>query len=191
MLKLRVSDIKQYVYCPRVLYFTYVLPVEKKVTRKMTYGQEYHVQLDRLEKRRKLKRYNLSDGERIFHTHLYSPRLELEGKLDLHIKSGHELFPVEFKNTYRGPGLNHKYQVTAYAILLEDIYGQPVRQGFVYQIPNNEIFEMEITPNMRLYVKEIMAKIRHLVKMEAMPKPAFQKQRCIDCEYRNFCGDVN
>ena len=190
MLKLRVSDIKQYVYCPRVLYFTYVLPVDKKVTRKMTYGQDCHVELDRLEKRRKLKRYNLSEGERKFHTHLYSPRLGLEGKLDLHIVCGQELIPVEFKNTLKGPELNHKYQVTAYALLLEDAYNRPVRYGFIYQIPTNTIHELEITPNMRQYVKEIMANIRRMVKDQYMPGPAFQKQRCVDCEYRKFCGDV-
>ena len=190
MLKLRVSDIKQYVYCPRVLYFTYVLPVDKKVTRKMAYGQEYHVELDRLEKRRKLKRYNLSEGERKFHTHLYSPRLGLEGKLDLHIVCGQELIPVEFKNTLKGPELNHKYQVTAYALLLEEAYNRPVRYGFIYQIPTNTIHELEITPNMRWHVKEIMADIRRMVETQYMPGPAFQKQRCVDCEYRKFCGDV-
>ncbi|MDA8235149.1 MAG: CRISPR-associated protein Cas4 [Clostridia bacterium] len=190
MLKLRVSDIKQFVYCPRILYFTYVLPVDKKVTRKMTYGQERHVELDCLEKRRKLKRYNLAEGERKFHTHLYSPRLGLEGKLDLHIICGQEFFPVEFKNTLKGPGLNHKYQLTAYAMLLEDVYRRPVRYGFIYLIPTGTIHELEITPNMRQHVKEIMTKIRCMVKGQSMPGTAIRKQRCVDCEYRKFCGDV-
>ncbi len=59
MLKLRVADVKQYIYCPRVIYFTYVCPVDKKVTRKIQYGHEAHLELDRLEKRRTFKRYNL------------------------------------------------------------------------------------------------------------------------------------
>jgi len=95
MLKLRVTDLKQYIYCPRIIYFTYVCPVEKKVTRKMRYGSEAHLELDRLEKRRTFKRYDFKEGERKFHTSLYSTRLGLEGKLDMHIVAGGEIFPVE------------------------------------------------------------------------------------------------
>ena len=100
MLKLRVSDLKQYIYCPRVVYFTYVCPVEKKLTRKMVYGSEAHLELDRLEKRRTFKRYNFKEGERKFHTSLYSPRLGLEGRLDMHIAAGKEIFLLNL-NTAR------------------------------------------------------------------------------------------
>ncbi len=104
MIKLRVADVKQYIYCPRVIYFTYVCPVDKKVTRKVQYGHEAHLELDRLEKRRTFKCYNLKDGERKFHTNLYSPRLGLEGKLDMHIVTGGEIFPgqMEIAEELRG-----------------------------------------------------------------------------------------
>jgi CRISPR-associated protein Cas4 len=127
MLKLRVSDIKQYFYCPRIIFFKYVCPVPVKITRKMEYGKEAHIELDRLEKRRTFKRYNLAEGRRFFHTQLYSPRLGLEGRLDMYIEAAGENFPVEFKNTTGGLSLNHKYQLVAYAMLLEDFFNRPVR----------------------------------------------------------------
>src|SRR5690606_2667646 len=37
MIDLNVTDIKQYIYCPRIIYFTYCKPVQKKNTFKMEY----------------------------------------------------------------------------------------------------------------------------------------------------------
>jgi CRISPR-associated exonuclease Cas4 len=113
---LKVSDVKQFLYCPRVVYFTYVMPVHRKVTRKMEYGKEEHLELERLEKRRGFRSYDLSSGERRYRTKLYSERLGMEGVLDMHIMCGSGCFPVEFKHTSRRPGLNHKYQLVCYAI---------------------------------------------------------------------------
>lgn len=190
MLKLRVTDIKQYVYCPRIIYFTYVCPVDKKITRKMEYGREAHLKLDKLEKRRTFKRYNFESAERKYHAQLYSQRLGLEGKLDMHLVVGGEVFPVEFKYTRKAPSLNHKYQLVAYAMLLEDAYDRPVRYGFLQLHPGGEVTPVEITPNARLYAKDIMDKIRLIVQNESFPSPTQRRARCIDCEYRNYCNDV-
>ena len=190
ILKLRVTDIKQYVYCPRIIYYTYVCPVKAKITRKMTHGKETHLELDRLEKRRTFKRYQLKDGERYFHTRLFSTRLGLEGVLDMHITAGEEIFPVEFKYTSSLPSLNHKYQLAAYAMLLEEKYERAVRYGFLYLSLRNEIYPVDITPNCREFIKETMDKIRQLVSKEIMPPPVRKKGRCVDCEFRNFCRDV-
>lgn len=191
MLKLKVTDIKQYFYCPRIIYFTYVCPVDKKVTAKMEYGREAHLELDRLEKRRTFRRYNFKEARRLFHTNLYSPRLMLEGRLDMHIIAGGEVFPVEFKNSLSsGVYLSHKYQLVAYAMLLEDKYNKPVRYGFLYFAPFEKAIPVEITPNARLHVKQTMGKIRDIASQEIMPPRTLKYKRCIDCEYRNYCGDV-
>lgn len=38
MISLRVNDIKQYAYCPRIVFYQYSMPVEKKATWKMEQG---------------------------------------------------------------------------------------------------------------------------------------------------------
>lgn len=187
---LRVSDIKQYMYCPRIIYFTYVTPVDKKVTPKMEYGKLEHIELDRLEKRRKLREYGLREGERRFHTFLSSERLGLNGLLDMHIVVGKDYFPVEFKNSTRRPGINHKYQLIAYAMLLEEACARPVRAGFFYMIPHKKIYPLEITPNVRDFTRSIMKKIHAIINEGVFPPAPRRPARCFDCEYRNFCGDV-
>lgn len=67
MITLRVNDIKQYVYCPRVVFYQYSMPVEKKTTWKMDQGKIEEAEIDRLEQRRKLTGYRLAEGGRRFH----------------------------------------------------------------------------------------------------------------------------
>lgn len=190
LLPLRVSDIKQFMYCPRVVYFSYVLPVEKKVTRKMEHGKEEHFELEQLEKRRRLVEYGLEEGERRFHVRLHSERLGLTGVLDLLLVTPKGYFPVEFKYSTREPGLNHKYQLVAYALLVEEEFGVHVRAGFVYSSPGwRRIQVVEITPNARLHLKRLMGAIRRMIREERIPMAARSRSRCWDCEYRRFCSE--
>lgn len=186
---LKVSDIKQYLYCPRIIYFTYVLPVEKKVTPKMDIGKEEHIQTARLEERRQLRVYGLNEGKRIFNSYIYSERLGLEGILDMYVSTPKGVFPVDFKNTCR-TALNHKYQVISYALLLEDHLRTPVRGGFVYLIPLKRSCYIEVTPDSRLFTKRLISAIRNLILQERFPILPRRSTRCIDCEFKNYCGDV-
>ncbi len=186
---LKVSDIKQYLYCPRIIYFTYVLPVEKKTTPKMEVGKEEHLKTARLEGRRRLRTSGLTEGKRFFNTYLFSPRLGLEGVLDMYIAVPRGSFPVDFKNTCR-LAVNHKYQLLAYALLLEDWLGRPVRGGFIYLIPLGRAVYVEATPEARLYTKRLLGAIRGLIEREQFPAVPRRAGRCADCEYRNYCGDV-
>lgn len=188
---LTVTDIKQYFYCRRITYFTFVAPVLKKISSMMSFGQEAHLVLDALENRRKLKRYGLSEGKREFHTYLTSNRLGLTGKLDLHLVTPKGVYPVEYKFTDSEPNLNHKYQLTAYALLLEEYYKKPIRNGFLYHIGSKEIYPIEISQNMRDFTKKAVKNIQEIIKREKMPPMPSQKKKCRDCEFRNYCGDVD
>ncbi|RJX17296.1 MAG: CRISPR-associated protein Cas4 [Ammonifex sp.] len=186
---LKVSDIKQYLYCPRVIFFSYVAPVEKKVTTKMNVGKEEHFTTARLEERRRLRAYGLASGERRFNAYLRSVRLGLEGVLDMYIATPRGDFPVDFKNACR-VALNHKYQLVAYALLLEDHFARPVRGGFIYLIPYKRAHYIELTPDARLYTRRLIGAVRNLVAREHFPAAPRRWGRCADCEYRNYCGDV-
>jgi CRISPR-associated exonuclease Cas4 len=74
-------------------------------------------------------------------------------------------------------------------MLLEDVYNKPVRYGFICNT-SGLVVPLEITPNSRVFVKEMLEKMRLLVSSESMPKRASHKMKCIDCEFHNFCGDV-
>ncbi len=190
-MELRVADVKQYLYCPRVIYYTYVLPVERKVTHKMTHGREEHFRIDRLERRRTLARYRLEEGERRFHVPLRSERLGLSGVLDLLIESPAGRFPVEYKVTSGGPALSHKYQLVAYALLVEDCLGGVVRSGFLQLAPRRGLIEVPVTDDARLHTRRLLGAIRRLVREGRLPVVRHRFARCRDCEFLNYCGDVD
>jgi len=187
-LALRVSDLKQFVYCPRVVYFSYVLPVEKASTYKMQVGREEHAALEVLESKRTLRRYGLERGERRFRVRLSSERYGLTGVLDLLIVSGRDYYPVEFKNAPGGPALHHRYQLAAYCLLVEESFRAPVRTGFLYVVPRKQVVPVPMTPGIRERVHILLTRIRTMVAAEAMPPGARDRRRCRDCEYRNYCG---
>ncbi len=190
-LVLTVGDVKQYFYCPRVVLYMYCLHSKRPTTYKMQEGLLEHEEIEERERRRSLKAYGLIEGERQFNINLFSPRLALTGKLDMLIITRNEVIPVDFKNTSGRPGLNHKYQLTGYALLVEDLWNKPVRRGFIYLIPQKKAQEIAITDNMRLFFKQSLAKIREMIAREILPPPPRRQVYCTDCEYRNYCNDVD
>src|SRR5947208_14653526 len=87
---LRVTDIKQEIYCPRICYWNYLMPVEKRLPPKMEYGAADHALLAHLEARRTLRAYGVSEGSRRFHVRLTSERMGLTGVLDALLETPEE-----------------------------------------------------------------------------------------------------
>lgn len=186
---LRASDLKQFLYCPRIVYFSYVMPVAKATTYKMEVGHEQHAILENLESRRTLGRYGLDGGVREFGVALHSERYGLTGRLDLLISVGKDRYPVEFKNSPGGWTLHHRYQLAAYCLLVEDAYGVAVRTGFLYVIPQNRVTAIPLTAAVRERVRVLLDGIRLMVRLERMPPATRRRGKCRECEYRNYCAD--
>lgn len=187
---LTASDIKQFVYCPRIPYFRYVLPVPSVPTEQMLAGRERHIRIARLEKRRKTRKYQLKEGRKIFRQSLTSSRLGLTGSLDMLIESGGNFYPVEYKYSEGEPALHHRYQLTAYALLVEDFCRRIVRSGYIYMLRAEQVFPIEITESKKQRVKAIMRDIRAMVRIESMPSPTPHRERCYNCEFRLYCADT-
>ncbi|WP_338035319.1 CRISPR-associated protein Cas4 [Halanaerobacter jeridensis] len=187
---IKVTDIKQYAYCQRIIYFTYCMPVQPRQTYKMQNGQERHDRNEELEPRRTLERYGLEEGEKRFGVRLSSPELNLKGEMDMMVVQEGNYIPIELKYTNRQPGINHKYQLIAYCLLVEDQYQTKINRGLIHLIPPKETIEVELTPGLREEVKEIISGINEIIATEKMPAPTSDRGKCRDCEYQNYCGDV-
>ncbi len=188
--ELRVSDLKQYHYCPRVVYFQYVLPVDRKTTYKMEKGRVAQSEIEELESRRKLKKYGLGKGKRTFNPWVRSPKFGLSGKLDLLIETESELFPVDFKFTQGRPYKNHLFQLGGYALILADQFARPVRKGFIYLIPQKDAVVFDLDEELKRACMECLRAIRTMIREERFPDPPVQRSKCVDCEYQNYCRDI-
>lgn len=187
---LNVTDLKQYIYCPRIIYYTYCQPVKKKKTFKMEFGSKQHDIVDQLEKRRTLKRYNLEKGDKIFKHKVFSEKYSLSGKLDMLVKQEREIVPIEMKYTNSRPGLNHKYQLAGYMLLVEEEFELPVRKGIIHIIPTKESYFYKNNDQLREKVKELIFEIRELIEKERYPDKTSGWKKCKECEFKNYCGDV-
>ncbi len=188
-----VTDLKQYAYCPRVVFYTYCLPLIRPRTFKMEAGAAAHERAKNPAKRRTLAAYGLKSGKRHFDMPVESEELGLRGKVDLVIEvdeGRHEWIPVEYKQTRRRTGPHIKQQVAAYGMMLEEMYGEGVRRGFVYSLVTRKAEEVRITARLREAVRGTVEAMREMVMREAMPEPPRWRSQCVNCEFRRFCNDV-
>lgn len=188
---LRVTDLKQWAYCPRIFYYHHCLPRVRPTTYKMQAGIEAGRAEEGRERRRSLRTYGLSGGEREFNVPLKSRRLGLRGELDMLItlpQSG-EVVPVDYKLSKSG-ARHFQLQLAAYGMLVEEMRAVVVRRGFLYLIPERRAQEVKIGKRLRDSVQQALEAMQHIVASEEMPPPVSSRRKCVSCEFRRFCNDV-
>lgn len=191
-----VTDVKQYACCPRLVYYRICLPDVRPLTYTMQAGTQGHQQEEAREQRRSLQPYGLEQGERFFHYAMTSETLGLKGKVDMVIftpslaAQEKTILVVEYKHSEQKTGLHVKLQLTAYALLLEEAFGVPVRRAFLYSLLKRKAEEVSITPALRKKVLGSLQQMRQMLLSEQMPEPTKEHRRCPTCEFRRFCNDV-
>jgi CRISPR-associated protein Cas4 len=116
--------------------------------------------------------------------------LGLSGKLDLLIVTPEACYPVDFKDTEGGARRNHRQQLAAYALLVEEAFGRPVPDVFVYLVPRKTIVHIPLTEADHGEVRQALAGMRRMITREELPPPTEVRARCEVCEYQNYCADV-
>lgn len=187
---LEVTDLKQWAYCPRVVYYRYCLPLLCPATFKMESSHAAHEQERGREERRSLAVYGLEEGQRHFDVRLVSEALGLSGRMDVVVEREEEVIPVDYKDSTRRPGEHVRLQLAAYGALCEELFGKPARRGLIYLIPLRRAVEVPLTATLRRRMERAVQGIRRMVETESMPPPAKERGKCVDCEYRRFCNDV-
>lgn len=193
-LYLEVTDLKQWTYCPRVVYYRYGLPRIRPITYTMEAGMLAHAEAASREERRSLRAYGLAEGERFFDVALRSERLHLSGRVDLVIRvqtaQGPAGIVVDYKLSERQAGAHFKVQLAAYALMLEEAWEMPVQRAYLYHIPQRQAEAIPITAALRRKVETTIEAIHTTIAGEAMPQPPARLGPCVACEFRRFCNDV-
>lgn len=187
------TDLKQYLYCPRILYYHHCLPDIRPITYKMEAGIRAHESETGREARRSLRPYGLKEAERHFDVWLESEELGLRGRIDLVLKAPNNdnsrANPVEFKMSYR-VHKHWKIQLAAYALLLEEKWNIKAELGYIYLIPQRRAEEIKLSTRLKKRVEKALAQMTNIALKESWPAPPKQLAKCRDCEFRRFCNDV-
>ncbi len=190
-----VTDIKHYIYCPRLIYFDHVLHATPVFGAQQEEGKESHEEQVAKELRREDAIYYSPEfvgAEKLMSTALCSDALGLQGNVDLIIRTARgEFIPVEYKNMNSDGGrvcMDHKYQLVAYALLIEKNYGKIVKRGFVNYIPEGLILQFEVTPTMKSHVKRVIGHIKRIIQTEDLPPIRVAKHKCQGgCGHKQTC----
>jgi len=184
------GELKNWAYCRRVVFYRRHMREASRATFKMREGIAAQELVERLEMRRTLIEYGLAGWRRRFGLWLTAPRAGIAGKLDLILQGEGEAAPVDFKLTTGPVGENHRMQLAAYAVLMEEALAVTVNRGFLYRIPDDQVFVVEIGSREKEAVAAAVAAIGTMDELEMLPEATETVARCRDCEYANYCGDV-
>jgi CRISPR-associated exonuclease Cas4 len=187
---LTVTDLKQFDYCPRVVFYEQCLPHVRPRTYKMDAGREEHNNEQRRAARRTLIGYGELAGKRKFDVQIESHTLGFVGLMDeVVFTDDGRVFPVDYKLAKK-VRRNYKLQLTAYALLLEEAFDVFIAYGYLYLIPLKTLRKVSFTTHLRNSVHERLAEAHAMIGAERMPPPITVRNRCTDCEFRRFCNDV-
>lgn len=200
-LVLTVGDIKQFFYCPRIVFFRYLMPKYHPTTYKMQEGKLRQEEEQRLERRRSLSRFGFKGDlssefkekkvERLFSLRLTSARVGLSGVVDMAIVSPEEVIPVDFKDGAFSVGevvaLHHKYQLLCYGLMLEEAYGSRCHRGYIHSLEDGKTRSIIFTEGTRQYLLTKLRKIRKMILREEFPEETPYWGRCRECEFRPVC----
>jgi len=185
---INVYDLKQYIYCPRIIYWYYCAPVKFHESYKMKWGTEKHQEEKNKEIRRSFERYELQDAEMLFEYQVNTDILS--GKLDLLLISNEKYVPVEYKFTRSSNSFSHKVQLYGYALILQGIYNTKVDKGFLYYPRSKEIIKVTINNSNFEKIYDIIGSINNIIENYEFPDVDSNESKCYGCEFNLFCNDV-
>ena len=188
---INVSELKQYVYCPRIIYFSSVLRVNPRFYSQQIEGKVIHDDITKKEARRIGSVIEFKNSQKIFGLNLESYKLNLKGNLDcLIIKEG-EYIPVDYKfmkSNNKKAWLDHKVQITAYSMLVEDNFNKVVKRGYIYYELEDLPVKVLITPSLRKLTKLIIDDIKRIKNYEILPSKTPDISKCKGgCGYLWIC----
>jgi len=190
MIGLKVSDLKQWGYCRRILFFNYVLGLSEPATYKMERGKEEQGRMEELQRRREVRIYGFEGAERRFEVGLESEKIGLCGVVDMVLEVDGCGYPVDFKRS-RSVMVrkSHRLQLGGYALLLGEEYGVDVPFGFVHFMPDERVVKVKTDENLKGETLRVLDEIRGMVEKEVFPEEAAYEARCSECYYVSYCRD--
>lgn len=150
-----------------------------------------HKEEERSEKMRSISTYPFKIRNRYFNYRIVSDRLMASAAIDCVLEDEYgRLIPVEYKSMVSKDNgraySDHKYQITFYALLLEETSKKACVEGYIHY--SDTLVRIYITDGMKMYVKRIISMIRKMIEKEKLPPIKVSKRKCNGgCGYRYLC----
>ena len=182
---LTAEDMRQFVYCPRIIYFRYVMLIQPESTFKMQRGEEVHQKGVRSKSKE-------VDGivEKYYNLFLKDADLNIASLLDYLEFNGTEAIPVDIKtgHCYQDPISDHHLaQLIFQALIVEKNFKVPVMKVKVIYTKEKSERTYAFSVVDKLKILKNIEKIRKMVQTEVIPPPVLDAAKCTDCEFWRYC----
>ncbi len=121
-----------------------------------------------------------------------SEKLGLTGVIDqLHVYN-HGKVPFELKTgrmPQEGVWPGHRIQLVAYALLVEEHFNEPVKEGYVRYLDFHATRPIMINPLMKEEIIGLAKEVRALLTSHQLPDFCENKNKCASCGLRATCHD--
>ncbi|MHC1637479.1 MAG: CRISPR-associated protein Cas4, partial [Candidatus Nezhaarchaeales archaeon] len=164
-----------------------VLHLRERITEAMQYGKEQHEDPPLTPLIPKLKPIQIMRN-----VELTSHKLKLTGKIDTIMVTRHgEYIPIEVKwSEPKHPGKprrQHKAQLTAYALLIEENFKTTVKRAIIYYSRSRQLMEIPLTSQDKQQIKQYIQQIYKIIQKEETPNIKQNPKQCQDCGYKLYC----
>lgn len=183
------SLLRQFLFCPRIPYYSEVLSLHPPQPLWVKQGIDWHHRQELLMRNRTLDRYGLQQARRCFQCPLASESMAIHGIADLVLIAESEVIPVEFKQAPGRLNRGGQIQLTAYGMLAEQRFGLPFKRAFVIRGERAKIECFPYTPEHRAMFDSALAGLRLALDSPILPDSPASLPQCGQCEYLNHCND--
>lgn len=184
-------DIRDYLYCPHILYLKRVRGIEEPETELMRRGKELYDLHRSRSKRRKtlLGLRKIVPDEIWFNIELFSRKYRVFGVADAIYRVGTKYGVLEIKySEYRGKvSLDHLYQAISYAMMYEENFGKHIYWITLYYTENDRLISRRFTKLHRDHWCDIVRRIWNIIDQGCPPRSNPDIRKCNVCFYRKIC----
>ncbi|MAE42600.1 CRISPR-associated protein Cas4 [Candidatus Woesearchaeota archaeon] len=119
-----------------------------------------------------------------------SEKLQLRGIIDKVEVYEDGYVPIELKTgkmPREGMWPGHRIQITAYALMLEEKFNVPIKEGFVHYLDVQEKRHLAMNPFMKEEIISLVKEIQALLQKNNIPEYCENKNKCVNCGLKEQC----
>ncbi|NQT64653.1 MAG: CRISPR-associated protein Cas4 [FCB group bacterium] len=186
------SDVIEYLYCPRFIYFMKILKIEQHEHRRNLVNKGRNLHELKLVRNKEYLRKKIGAIDKEVDVYLRSSSLKLVGRIDeVLFLEDDTAAPLDYKYAFWEDKIYKTLQTqqVLYALLIEENYDIKVNRAYIVYIRSkNHLVEIDITERMKTKALTIVQEIFDIVNLNYFPNKSKNSRKCSDCTYKNLCG---
>lgn len=185
------TEVMQYIFCPRFVYFMNVLKINQHEHRRHLVNKGRNIHTLKLVQNKEYLRKKIGVKDKMLDAYLTSHKLKLVGKIDevLFLNDG-SAAPLDYKYAFWENKIykTHRVQQTLYALLIEDNFNMPSNTAYIVYVRSKNHLEMlNITDSYKKKALDILDDIFKIINVGFFPNTQISEGKCSDCTYKNLC----